>query len=137
MGPFLCHSWPVHGLQVVPFLPFLPSPLRQDTHRTLDVLSPQGETLDVLCLAYAIPRFGIRGLGSGNGGFGKSDKFLRGLPHFAGEARKHWPGWRPANPRGAADSRLTRGGDGAQPCRGRFWSSPHGAVDETKGMAYE
>jgi len=82
------------------FLPSLPVPVRQDTHRTLDVLSPQGETLDVLSLPYAIPGFGIRGLGSGNGGIGKSDKLwreaLRGLPHFAVEARKHWSGWRPS-----------------------------------------
>ena len=42
-------------------------------------------------------------------GFGKSDKFLHGLPHFAWEAREHWPGWCPANPRGAEDSRLTPG----------------------------
>lgn len=51
---------------------------------------PHGETLDVLSLAYAIPGFGIRGLGSGNGGSGKSDKLWCGLPHFAGDARKHW-----------------------------------------------
>jgi hypothetical protein len=29
-------------------------------------------------------------------GSGKSDKFLRGLPHFAWEARKHWPESRPS-----------------------------------------
>ena len=89
---------------------------------------------DIGCPILAIRHTEIRDSESGSG---KSDKFLRGLPHFAVEARKHWSGWCPANPHGAADSRLTRGGDGAQPCRGRFWSSPHGAVDETKGMAYE
>jgi hypothetical protein len=29
-------------------------------------------------------------------GFGKSDKLWCGLPHFAWDARKHWPGWRPS-----------------------------------------
>jgi len=52
--------------------------------------------MDVLSLPYGIPGFGIRDLGSGIGGIGKSDKLWCGLPHFAVEARKHWSGWRPA-----------------------------------------
>lgn len=72
------------GTRLSRFLPFLPSPRSPGyQHRTLDVLSPQGATLDVLCLAYAIPRFGIRNLGSGNG--------VSCL-----EAREHWSESRPS-----------------------------------------
>lgn len=65
--------------------------------------------MDVLCLAYGIPGFGIRDLGSGNGGGWKIGQILVWSAAFRLEARKHWPGWRPANPHGAEDSRLTPG----------------------------
>jgi len=63
-------------------------------------------------------------------GSGKSDKFLRGLPHFAGEAREHWSGWRPSISSWCGRFPLDEGGAWC----GSLGPSPHGAVDETSHL---